>query len=186
MHAGGPVRRRRLGRGDPGGRASAISRSAATTAPRRAPSAPRREAATTAPVAGSSDPAEPTAQANADASTGSEAADLQPKTTSAGPQGLGDVGNLEVASNLVRLRTSITGSAFEQAAGGSAASDPVSLVGRLRALRCAAQLPDGTIVAIGTGRFGTREAIVVATMLADGTTSLDAVVTDPCEVRPLD
>ena len=62
----------------------------------------------------------------------------------------------------------------------------MSLVGRLRALRCAAQLPDGTIVAIGTGRFGTREAIVVATMLADGTTSLDAVVTDPCKVRPLD
>jgi len=62
----------------------------------------------------------------------------------------------------------------------------VSLVGRLRALSCAAQLPEGTIIAIGTGRFGTRDAIVVQTTLADGTNSLDAVVVQPCKVRPLD
>ena len=56
----------------------------------------------------------------------------------------------------------------------------------LRALACAGELPDGTIVAIGTGHFGARDAIVVETSLPDGTTSLDAVVAHPCEVRPLD
>jgi hypothetical protein len=46
-------------------------------------------------------------------------------------------------------------------------------------------LPTGTIVAVGTARFGTRDAIIVQTKQPDGTTSLDAVLDDPCEVRPL-
>ena len=125
-----------------------------------APSASsQRPLATTTPVAESSPPEEPTAQADADARAGSEASNL-PKTTPGGAHQLGDVGDLEVAANLVRLRTSITG-AFT-AAGGQA-SDTTSLFGRLQVLRCADQLPEGTIFAIGTGRFGTRDAIVVAT-----------------------
>jgi hypothetical protein len=150
-----------------------------------APSASARRApATTAPVAERFGPAAPSGQANADSSAASESAD-PPKTTSGGPRGLGDVGDLEVAADLDRLRTSITAAAFS-AAPRATASEVGSLVGRLRALRCASQLPEGTIAAIGTGRFGTRPAIVVVTTLADGTVSLDAVVTDPCEVRPLD
>ncbi len=154
-----------------------------------APSASsRRPQATTAPVAGSSDQVAPTTQAaNAsDSSAGSESAD-QPKAASAGPRGLGDVGNLEVAANLDRLRASISGEAFSAAPGerGRRATPRHSSAGCGRS-SCAAQLPQGTIVAIGTGRFGTRDAIVVATTVADGTTSLDAVVTHPCEVRPLD
>jgi hypothetical protein len=151
-------------------------------------SSPRPQT-TTAPVAGSSDRVAPTTQAPSDSTSdsgaGSESAD-QPKAASAGPRGLGDVGNLEVAANLDRLRASITGEAFSTASGNEAAGDSASLVGRLRALSCAAELPEGAIVAIGTGRFGTRDAIVVATTGADGTTSLDALVTHPCEVRPLD
>jgi hypothetical protein len=95
------------------------------------------------------------------------------------------VGDLAVAANLDRLRRSTVGPEFN-AAGGEDVSNAASLVTRLQALDCAAQLPAGTIVAIGTGRFGSRDALVVVTTLADGTTSLNAVLTHPCEVRPLD
>ena len=46
--------------------------------------------------------------------------------------------------------------------------------------------PTARSFAIGTAHFDARDTIVVQTSLADGTTSLDAVVTHPCEVRPLD
>ena len=89
-----------------------------------------------------------------------------------------------MAANLDRARDS-SGASF--APSSTASGDrSASLVTQLRALACASELPAGTITAIGTGHFGTRDAIVVETTLADGTTSLDAVVTRPCEIRPLD
>ena len=104
----------------------------------------------------------------------------------AAPHDLGDVGDLEVAANLDRLRAATSSSSFSAGTPQGQADDGASLVTQLRALACARELPDGTIVAIGTAHFGTRDAIVVETSLPDGTTSLDAVVTHPCEVRPLD
>jgi hypothetical protein len=111
--------------------------------------------------------------------------------SAAAPRGIGDFGDLQVAANVDRLRASI-GSSFstttqdQAGARDQATDDAASLVTQLRALACAGELPDGTILAIGTGRFGTRDAIVVETSLPDGATSLDAVVAHPCEVRPLD
>jgi hypothetical protein len=151
-----------------------------------APSAsPPRPQATT-PLAGGSAKAAPTTQAGASDSTADRSESSAASTTSeaAPPRALGDVGDLDVAANLDRLRTSTGASPFS--AAGSQLSEAASLVARLRALDCAAQLPTGTVVAIGTGRFGTRDALVVVTALADGTTSLDAVLMHPCEVRPLD
>ena len=152
-----------------------------------APSArPARPQATT-PVAGSSAKAAPTTQAGASDSTAdrSESSGANATSGAAPPGALGDVGDLDVAENLDRLRASTAASAFSTR-GGEQVSNTASLVTRLRALDCAAQLPTGTVLAIGTGRFGTRDALVVVTALADGTTSLDAVLVHPCEVRPLD
>ena len=95
------------------------------------------------------------------------------------PRGLGDVGDLEVAANLDRLRTSVTGHGVQRRHPGGSAGERHRRHSSAGCGRWAARpsCPTGTIVAIGTGRFGTRDAIVVATTLADGTTSLDAVVT---------
>ena len=104
---------------------------------------------------------------------------------------LGDLGDLGTTAGLNRARTS-----FSAAASGAASAESkstadssarvASLLSELRASPCAGDLPEGTIVALGRAHFGTRDAIVVKTQQPDGTDSLDAVVTDPCEVRPLD
>ena len=183
----GPVRRRRLGRGDPGGGD-------------RLPRAPRRRRHRTERASSGVRRPPPAGRGQLRPGGADHAGDSarprlrrrlrvgrSPKAASAGPRGLGDVGNLEVAANLDRLRASITGEAFSAAAGepGRRATPRHSSGGCGRS-SARPSSPQGTIVAIGTGRFGTRDAIVVATTGADGTTSLDAVVTHPCEVRPLD
>jgi hypothetical protein len=111
-------------------------------------------------------------------------ADSSATAGAAAPRAIGDFGDLRVAANLDRLRAATGASAFSSTTGGEADGTP--LVTRLRALPCTGELPEGTIIAIGTGRFGTRDAIVVETSLPEGTPSLDAVVAHPCEVRPLD
>jgi hypothetical protein len=155
-----------------------------STAPSASPSRPR----VTTPVAGSSAKAAPTSQAATPDSTAdrSESSGANATSGAAPPSALGDVGDLAVAANLDRLRTSTAATEFGSTRGGEQVSNTASLVTRLQALDCAAQLPAGTVVAIGTGHFGSRDALVVVTTLADGTTSLDAVLTHPCEVRPLD
>jgi hypothetical protein len=60
------------------------------------------------------------------------------------------------------------------------------LVARARSAACASELSAGTIVAVGSGAFGDREAIVLATQRADGSRVVEALVLGPCEVRPLD
>jgi hypothetical protein len=104
---------------------------------------------------------------------------------SAAPRDLGDVGDLEIVANLDRLRASTSSASLGAGAPQGQASGGASLVTQLRALACARELPNGTITAIGTAHFGTRDAIVVETSLPDGTTSLDAVLTHPCEVRKI-
>jgi len=50
---------------------------------------------------------------------------------------------------------------------------------------CRDQLPAGTIIAVGSGTLDGRRALVVLTDRGNGSRSIDAVVADPCEVRPL-
>ena len=106
---------------------------------------------------------------------------------------LGDLGDLATSSELNRVRNAF--SAAKAAANAANAESKTtadsstraaSLLSELRASPCASQLPEGTIVALGRARFGTEDAIVVQTQRPDGSFSLDAVVADPCEVRPLD
>jgi hypothetical protein len=152
-----------------------------------APSA--ASALTTSPAtASSSATAQPKSQSETSGSTADRAETAAPNAAAATaqPRDLGDFGDLQVSANLDRLRATTTSSALSASAPQDQAENRASVVTRLRALACAAELPEGTIVAIGTAQFGTRDAIVVLTSLADGTTSLDAVVTHPCEVRPLD
>jgi hypothetical protein len=105
---------------------------------------------------------------------------------------LGNFGDLSTDSELNRVRSALE--ALPAAGATSAQSTPAAagdaraatLLSELRAQSCAGELPEGTVVAVGRARFDTRDAIVVKTMQPDGSVSLDAVVADPCEVRPLD
>ena len=105
---------------------------------------------------------------------------------------LGSFGDLRTDAELNRVRAAFSapapgGAATSQsptAADNGSAGAPV--LSELGARPCAGELPEGLVVAVGRARFGTRSAIVVKTMQPDGSVSLDAVVADPCEVRPLD
>jgi hypothetical protein len=121
----------------------------------------------------------------------SAAADVSPQqkrsasafSVTAPPRDAGDFGDLGIRGNLDRLRSAI---ASPKTYAAQSSSDRITeVMSRLAALPCARELPPGTIRAVATGRFANRDAIVVWTEAADGTHSLDAVVTEPCEVRPL-
>jgi hypothetical protein len=104
---------------------------------------------------------------------------------------LGDFGDLDTDASLDRVRAAFsaaaaTGPANSQSTTADNTTRAASLLSEVRARPCAGDLPDGLVVAIGRARFGTRDAIVVKTVQPDGSVSLDAVVADPCEVRPLD
>jgi hypothetical protein len=51
--------------------------------------------------------------------------------------------------------------------------------------RCRDVVPDGTVLATGTGTLDGRRAALVLIGTTDGTRSLDAVLEDPCELRHL-
>jgi hypothetical protein len=104
------------------------------------------------------------------------------------PTDAGDFGDLSDARNLARARAALGGSAFESTGAADSASPAAGAVAArgLDTFACADELADGTVVAIGTGRFGERDAVVVAIERPDGTRTIEAVVADPCEVRPLD
>ena len=104
---------------------------------------------------------------------------------------LGDFGDLATDAELRRVRSAFSApsaGATNERATPAADSDTraASLLRELQARPCADELPDGTVVAVGRAHFGTSNAIVVKTMQPDGSVSLDAVVADPCAVRPLD
>ena len=101
------------------------------------------------------------------------------------PVDVGGFGDLDRAANLARLRTALEGSGSAFASGKAASQSTSGGAAALAALPCRDRLPPGTALAIGTGTLDGRAAVVVLTDLGDGTRSIDAVLADPCEVRPL-
>jgi hypothetical protein len=102
------------------------------------------------------------------------------------PRDAGDFGDLRSATNLDQLRRAFASAGAATSADAATSDRVTSLLTQLHARSCASELPAGTVVAVATARFGTRDAIVVQTERPDGTRSIDAVVAHPCEVRPLD
>jgi hypothetical protein len=130
-----------------------------------------------------SDNSLPSAQGGVSAVPGAAAPESS-STLAAGAVDLGDFGDLDRAANLARLRSALdesgTDFANSEAKGTSAAA-----AGALAALPCRNRLPAGTILAVATGMLDGRRAVVVIINQGDGTRAIDAVLTDPCEVRPL-
>jgi hypothetical protein len=164
-----------------------VSRDGDSTSPtasrdQSAPTAPAEAATGSATGASSAAPNAAPESLNQKSQQGSFDATAVPA-----PRDAGDFGDLRTAENLDRLRSALAGSETASTVEGTPPSDRVtSLLAQLGEKACASELPAGTVIAVGTGRFGTRDAIVVQTELADGTRSVDAVVADPCTVRPLD
>ena len=122
-----------------------------------------------------------------DQSSASEQAPPSAGATSTPPAYAGDVGDLAVAANLAVARAKLSSPAVAADSRGPSESRlGRDLAADLAALPCADELPAGAVVALATGTFGTRPALVVVTDLPDGSRSVDAVVAEPCEVRPLD
>ncbi|HXY93161.1 MAG TPA: hypothetical protein VEP49_11840 [Acidimicrobiia bacterium] len=124
------------------------------------------------PLNGASKPDSPTTTVPAEAGSSFSAAS---------PRDLGDLGDLRDQANLDRARALTA----QNSATAATSTDASALAGRLRDSTCAASLPGGTIVAVGTAHFGSRDAIVAETQRPDGSRSLDAVLAHPCEVRSL-
>jgi hypothetical protein len=105
-----------------------------------------------------------------------------------GARDAGDFGDLADPTALDRARTALdpAGAATFDASDAGEGSRATDLVARARSSACASELSPGTIVAVGSGAFGDREAIVLATQRADGSRVVEALVFGPCEVRPLD
>jgi hypothetical protein len=167
-----------------------VSRDGDTTSP----TASRDQSALTTPADSASESVEGASGATPPAAAASAPSSLTPKSgqrtfdaPARTPRDAGDFGDLRTAANLDRLRTALSGSETAATTAGATPSDRVtSLLAQLGERSCAGELPEGTVVAVGTGRFGTRDAIVVQTELPDGSRSIDVVVDHPCAVRPLD
>jgi hypothetical protein len=105
---------------------------------------------------------------------------------------LGDLGDLDHVDMSAVART-VLGAAADSARAGSASAAPATstpirvdaLAARLRTLTCRDRLPEGALLALGTGRVAGKDALVVATRGDDGVVSIDAITADPCEVHPL-
>jgi len=96
----------------------------------------------------------------------------------AAPVDLGDLGDVSHPDVLARLHA-VAGEGVAANGAGSATSFGPSH----RDVPCRDQLPHGTVTAVGSGTLGGRAVVVVVTTLANGQPSIDAVFTDPCEVR---
>jgi hypothetical protein len=143
------------------------------------------QAATPARTPASGAPSAAASGAGAQADSGAPAA---PYAASAAPAAVdvGAFGNLDRASNLGRLRTALEDAPGSLAAkGAERAAGDSSALAALGALPCRTGLPVGTILAVGSGTLDGRAAVVVLTDPGDGARSIDAVLADPCEVRPL-
>jgi len=101
---------------------------------------------------------------------------------------VGDLGNLAGPAALDRARAALApaGTTTNDSTDAREPSRADSLIARARAASCASGLSDGTVVAVGTGTYDGRDAIVLATERADGTQVVEAVLLGPCEIRPLD
>jgi hypothetical protein len=124
-------------------------------------------------------------------SSGGLAEAAAPDAAKAAPVDVGDFGDLSRATNLARLRTALErglapAAAPDPTSGGSAADSQTTAGGStFSTLACRDRLPAGTVTAVARGTLDGRPATVVLTALPDGNRSVDAVLTDPCEVRPL-
>jgi hypothetical protein len=100
------------------------------------------------------------------------------------PIDVGGFGDLDTPANLRRLRTALEQPRRAAVAppSGAEAGTPSD---ELSTSACRDQLPAGTIIAVGSGTLDGRRAVVVLTDRGDGSRSIDAVLADPCEVRPL-
>jgi hypothetical protein len=133
-------------------------------------------------------------QATAPVRTPEAAADATSKAVSGAPD-VGDFGDLDQPDNLAALRraldspSSAASAAAPQAAGDSGFASDSGASERSGAgtalSQCSVRLPDGTVVAQGEGTLDGRRATVVLTETAAGKRSLDAVLSDPCELRHL-
>jgi hypothetical protein len=100
------------------------------------------------------------------------------------PIDVGGYGNLDVPANLRRLRVALE-HPRRAAVAPSNSGETGSPSNELSTTACRNQLPAGTIIAVGSGTLDGRRALVVLTDRGDGSRSTDAVLADPCEVRPL-
>jgi hypothetical protein len=123
-------------------------------------------------------------QKSAGAATGSAADSAAPQATALAPLDAGDFGDLDVPANLARLRTSLQAERSTSGAASAAGTTTGSFT-ELDALPCRDDLPSGTVTAVATGTLDGRRTVVVLTTLPDGNRSIDAVLSSPCEVRPL-
>ena len=132
-------------------------------------------------------------QATAPVRTPEAAGDATAKALAA--PDVGDFGDLDRPENLAALRRALdsppsaAAAAAPQAAGDSGFASDSGASERSSAgaslSQCSVRLPDGIVVAQGQGTLDGRRATVVLTETADGKRSLDAVLSDPCELRHL-
>ncbi len=108
-------------------------------------------------------------------------ADSAPTNATTPPVDVGDFGDLSVAANLDRLRVALESGV----PSSSLAADGARATFGFDASNCRGRLPDGTVTALATGTLDGRPAVAVLTTLADGSRSVDALLSAPCEVRPL-
>jgi hypothetical protein len=101
------------------------------------------------------------------------------------PTDVGNFGDLDRAANLAHLRSALEGNGSAFASGKAASGSDTGALTALAALPCRDRLPRGTVLAVGAGTLGGRAAVVVLTDLGGGTRSIDAVLADPCAIRPL-
>ena len=129
-----------------------------------------------------------------DRSSGGLADAAAPQAATAAPVDVGEFGDLSRAANRARLRTALerglapaaADSTSKSAATPDAESQAPSGDGTtFSTLGCRDRLPHGTVTAVARGTLDGRPAIVVLTVLTDGTHTINAVLSDPCEVRPL-
>jgi hypothetical protein len=138
----------------------------------------------------STPPRSPVAEQKAAGDTASSSAP-QAGTPSAGSAfspaavNVGDFGDLNVPANLARLRTALEADRAAASANAASSLSPLSASTELDALPCRADLPAGTVKAVGTGTLDGRRAVVVLTTRPDGSRTIDAVLASPCQVRRL-
>ena len=99
------------------------------------------------------------------------------------PIDVGGFGDLDTPANLRRLRTALAQP--QRAAAPSNGAEAGTTADERPTSACRDQLPTGTIIAVGSGILDGRRALVVLTDRGNGSRSIDAVLADPCELRPL-
>ncbi|MFI5054672.1 MAG: hypothetical protein ACHQDE_09945, partial [Acidimicrobiia bacterium] len=140
-----------------------------------------RQVATPArtPAAKAAEAPGPTAADRADAAPSASAGSA---VGTSEPVDIGDFGDLSKADNLARLEHAATPATPDNKA---AIQRTGALMAELATRPCRTSLPAGSITAVGTGTLDHQAAIIVITTTPNGEPSIDAVLGEPCTVRPL-